>query len=340
MSLRFRRSVKIAPGVRINFNKNSMGLTLGPRGAHYTINSSGRRTVSAGLPGTGLWWQESSNPNSKRARAQAQAQAQIPLYEKDVEDKPKPAFFAKHYENDIYQALLNMSQKQFEDIVTKYPNDNLFAKFMLITIMCSKPETGRAGLAIAEEVWSKRSELVKDALYIKYAPGIKSQMQIVPGVYYKGPYTAHLLGYLLFELYVVDESYDKAEKVLSEISPDFYTPIAKMELEYLQKKFEKVISDTAMPHPDTNESAAQEMYRAMALRETGDSSAAILLFTEVIKSKGLDPALILRSRYERGLAYIKAKDHKNALADMEYVISKDGDYLDVRKILSELRKEK
>jgi G:T-mismatch repair DNA endonuclease (very short patch repair protein) len=50
MTVRFRRSMKIAPGIRINFNTHSTSLSLGPRGAHYTMNSNGRRTVSAGIP--------------------------------------------------------------------------------------------------------------------------------------------------------------------------------------------------------------------------------------------------------------------------------------------------
>lgn len=53
-SLRFRRSVKIAPGVRLNVNKRSLGVSLGARGARYSINSGGRRTRSVGIPGTGL----------------------------------------------------------------------------------------------------------------------------------------------------------------------------------------------------------------------------------------------------------------------------------------------
>ena len=59
MGLRFRRTLKIAPGLRLNFNKNSVGLSIGPRGAKYTINSSGRRTASAGIPGSGLYYTES-----------------------------------------------------------------------------------------------------------------------------------------------------------------------------------------------------------------------------------------------------------------------------------------
>ena len=53
MSWRFRRSMKIAPGVRLNFNTDSVGMSFGVPGARYTINSKGRRTVTAGFPGTG-----------------------------------------------------------------------------------------------------------------------------------------------------------------------------------------------------------------------------------------------------------------------------------------------
>lgn len=66
MGLRFRKSFKIAPGVRLNLNKKSTSLTFGGKGLHYTINSSGKRTASAGIPGTGLYYTESSGGSSGR----------------------------------------------------------------------------------------------------------------------------------------------------------------------------------------------------------------------------------------------------------------------------------
>ena len=54
MGLRFRKSIKIAPGLKINLNKNSVSATIGTKGAHYTVNSKGKKTVSAGIPGTGI----------------------------------------------------------------------------------------------------------------------------------------------------------------------------------------------------------------------------------------------------------------------------------------------
>lgn len=65
MGLRFRRSVKIAPGVKINFNKKSTGVTFGGKGVHYTVNSSGKKTASVGIPGTGLYYTESTTTKKK-----------------------------------------------------------------------------------------------------------------------------------------------------------------------------------------------------------------------------------------------------------------------------------
>lgn len=54
MGLRFRKSIKVAPGVKLNLNKNSASVTVGTKGAHYTVNTSGKKTTSAGIPGTGI----------------------------------------------------------------------------------------------------------------------------------------------------------------------------------------------------------------------------------------------------------------------------------------------
>lgn len=54
MGIRFRKSIRIAPGVKLNLNKKSVGLTVGTKGASVTLNSKGRMTASIGVPGTGL----------------------------------------------------------------------------------------------------------------------------------------------------------------------------------------------------------------------------------------------------------------------------------------------
>lgn len=53
MPVRFRRTFKILPGVRINVSKHGISTTVGPRGMHLTFNRYGVRQ-DLGLPGTGL----------------------------------------------------------------------------------------------------------------------------------------------------------------------------------------------------------------------------------------------------------------------------------------------
>jgi hypothetical protein len=53
MGLRFRRSIKIAPGVRLNLSARGGSLTVGPRGASVNVSSRGIYG-NAGIPGTGL----------------------------------------------------------------------------------------------------------------------------------------------------------------------------------------------------------------------------------------------------------------------------------------------
>ena len=67
---RFRRSVKIFPGVRWNFGKNSTSLSIGGRGAHYTFGTAGSRTT-VGIPGTGLSYTDIHSSHRRVAQRHA-----------------------------------------------------------------------------------------------------------------------------------------------------------------------------------------------------------------------------------------------------------------------------
>jgi TM2 domain-containing membrane protein YozV len=54
MGLRFRRSIKIAPGIRVNLNKKSASVTFGPKGLKHTVSTTGKSHTTVGVPGTGL----------------------------------------------------------------------------------------------------------------------------------------------------------------------------------------------------------------------------------------------------------------------------------------------
>lgn len=67
MGLRFRKSFKIAPGIKLNLNKKSTSVTFGGKGIHHTVSSTGKRTTTVGVPGTGLSYSKTSNPKNQNS---------------------------------------------------------------------------------------------------------------------------------------------------------------------------------------------------------------------------------------------------------------------------------
>ena len=61
MGLRFRKSITILPGGKLNLGKTGVSLSVGTKGLHANIHSSGKVTGTASLPGTGISYQKSKN---------------------------------------------------------------------------------------------------------------------------------------------------------------------------------------------------------------------------------------------------------------------------------------
>jgi hypothetical protein len=53
MGFRFRRSIRILPGLRLNLGKRGASVSIGGRGAHITVGH-GKVRETVGLPGSGL----------------------------------------------------------------------------------------------------------------------------------------------------------------------------------------------------------------------------------------------------------------------------------------------
>lgn len=51
MGLRFRKSIKIAPGIKLNIGTKSASVSVGTKNARQTFSTTGRKTTSVNLPG-------------------------------------------------------------------------------------------------------------------------------------------------------------------------------------------------------------------------------------------------------------------------------------------------
>ena len=69
--LRFRRSFRIAPGLRVNLSKSGVSTSIGRRGAWFTIGPRGTRET-IGVPGAGLSYTEQQRLGEPRVDPEAQ----------------------------------------------------------------------------------------------------------------------------------------------------------------------------------------------------------------------------------------------------------------------------
>ena len=59
MGLCFRKSITIAPGVRVNLSKSGPSISFGKKGIRETISATGKSTTTVGIPGTGVYYKKS-----------------------------------------------------------------------------------------------------------------------------------------------------------------------------------------------------------------------------------------------------------------------------------------
>lgn len=72
MGFRFRRRIRIAPGIRLNVSKSGVSTSLGGHG--FTVNlGRGKTRTTVGLPGTGISYSETAMPGTGRGRSSALA---------------------------------------------------------------------------------------------------------------------------------------------------------------------------------------------------------------------------------------------------------------------------
>lgn len=108
MGLRFRKSVTLCKGVKLNFGKTGMSVSVGGKGYHKTINTKGQVTTSVGIPGSGIYYTDTKRLGGNR-QANTQRNIQNQYYNQNVIRETQPV---QEYEiNDSIESYLNPQEQ-------------------------------------------------------------------------------------------------------------------------------------------------------------------------------------------------------------------------------------
>lgn len=108
MGLRFRKSVTLCKGVKLNFGKTGMSVSIGGKGYHKTINTKGQVTTSVGIPGSGIYYTDTKRLGGNR-QANTQRNIQNQYYNQNTIRESQP--IQEYKINDSIASYLN-SQEQ------------------------------------------------------------------------------------------------------------------------------------------------------------------------------------------------------------------------------------
>ena len=93
MGLRFRKSVNLGGGFRINFSKSGVGYSFGGKGFRYTRTARGTNRATLSIPGTGISWVEESGKSKKPSNTVTSTTDSSYLFSIENEDEVYSADF-------------------------------------------------------------------------------------------------------------------------------------------------------------------------------------------------------------------------------------------------------
>ena len=341
MALRFWRRMRVAPGVTMNLSKRGGSLSFGPRGAKYTMGTSGRRgTVS--LPGTGLFYTvRGGSGGSKGRRGATPEQPRV-----DAAHRLNLSFFQRLFipanERALVEGLKALVQENEDEALDQFEQGKELADaHWLAGILRLKRK--HFNDAEAHLRYCLRNIASLGEHLDKYGVVPTTSLAITPEV------TAHIQprkrGTLL-ALAEIDQARGElaaARSWLEELrcdhpeDPVVMLSLAEVMLECDQDRHvaaQAIVKMTAEVENETPVHAALLLCKGRALRELDLNDAAFRTLTAAFRrKKDRDPDLLRGIRYERALAYEAAGRGSRARSELEALYAEAPDYEDVAERL-------
>jgi tetratricopeptide (TPR) repeat protein len=341
--------MKLMPGVRLSFNKDSVGMSFGVPGARYTINSKGRRTVSTGIPGTGLYNVETLSSGRRSSRQSAATSNQSDNSSSGSPASRRPGLFTRKAEREFYDFLHDIFKWDEEDtpdqaiekaraLSEKHPTLKwpLLLLQMLYSVKGSSVDDAVA-YEWSKELWTNRAAVFSDKYVRKYFGGITLQVQITPGITTSQIYNQQTLGHIIVELLQQMAKAEEAFKVLIEMDPDQLVAISMADIEIGEKDYDGAIETTEDVENEDDATAMLLVLRGVAFREKEMLDASLECFKRALASKKRDEKLLHRALFERAETYVRLKKKAMAIKDLEKILVDDSDYPAVEEKLAKLK---
>jgi tetratricopeptide (TPR) repeat protein len=341
--LRARRSIKVAPGFKVNLNKRSVGVTVGTRCAHYSVNTSGRRTPTVGVPGTGLSVVDyQGGRRTSRPAAKPAARSANPKPSSATGVKRHAGVFASHHERAYAKALdqlrkgkLTDAYALLDDAIASDTKHEASAAHLVAGIAHFKQGDLDAAIEHLEPVVSTHLDPHEEQLlhryelpdgYARFDVQI-GQLQATAGTSGEAPV------YLLAAAYAnagrLKEAAGLMQKLVAEHDP--HDPIEPFPLIILCEIYQQLgdwdeiihlVAHFNITNVDDG-TLVLRSYQAIAMANGDLTDAALEVLKDCLKSTKRNPGLLHTARYARAQLYKNAGKKALAKRDLSRIYAED-----------------
>lgn len=154
MGLRFRKSIKIAPGVKLNIGSKSVGVSLGGKFAGISLNSRTGAQVRASAPGTGLSYTKKIG-GKKKTSASGKKTKKEQIEEQEV--APKELEAAETEERDFEAELRAEVEAELREEMKAELKEQMRAQLRAEMGLPPEPEEAPDAAAEEEIPWQEES---------------------------------------------------------------------------------------------------------------------------------------------------------------------------------------
>ncbi|MBA2568914.1 MAG: DUF4236 domain-containing protein [Actinobacteria bacterium] len=332
-SFRFRKSIKLGPGVRMSVSKTGVGLSGGTRGARYSAHSSGRRTTSFGVPGTGVGYVSSRRGGRKQSTRQAAPPQLSP---------PKPGMFAPKHEKEFHKALqtyakgdVEQARQLFRRASEQDEEGRALADDLLAGILSVQVEKPDEAIPHLEEVVSSDVEL-PDELMTKYGIRGSVSVGVTKRVQVEVEWGSLAAALALVECYQEQGRLEEAIGVLQQLADEQEDPALILSLCDLYAEtgaWDEIVEVAAGIRNEDDVTLEIRLLQGRALQEQGLDDGALDVYKDALRSKKRDPELLNEARYRRGKLLLDRGKTAQAMKDLQGVYADDPQYADVAELV-------
>lgn len=335
-----RKSLKIAPGVRLNVSARGVGVSAGVRGARYSVHSSGRRTTSLSVPGTGVGWTSSSGGSRRSSSRSTAASRSASLASAPSAALPSPGRLDPKGHRALFEAVERGLQdpEAFEEVAHRHPDVATPASLLAGIAYLGAGDEARAA-ALLERVVGDPADVADHPFITKYLVPrrVSVETAVAAGVTATLPLGREAATLTLAELRQVAGDSHAAISLVEDLPPSTVAAVSLTELYVQTQQYEEVLELTNGLKNEDEASALLLVFRGSALHALGHHDAAVEALKEALRARSRPAPIRHLALVQRAEAYQALGQRAAARKDLERVLADDASFPGLTERLEALR---